>query len=118
MQEAIERGSMFNLLDTTEGDKVDFWMLADSPFDKMRFSRKQEEEMLGLYMQISSPEDTILMKLQWAKLSGGSEKQFRDALRVYEVQFGNLDMAYLELWVHQLQVDELWNRLKQEANPL
>lgn len=118
MQEAIERGTMFNILDTIEGDKVDFWMLTDSPFDKMRFSRKQDEEMLGLSLKVSSAEDTILMKLQWAKLSGGSEKQFRDALRVYEVQYGNLDMAYLELWVQQLQVDELWYRLKQEANPL
>jgi hypothetical protein len=28
---------------------------------------------------------TILMKLRWAALSGGSERQFTDALRVYEV---------------------------------
>jgi len=34
---------------------------------------------------VSSPEDTILAKLRWANLSGGSEKQFIDALRVYEV---------------------------------
>ncbi len=32
-------------------------------------------------MKILNTEDTILMKLRWAKLSGGSEKQFTDALR-------------------------------------
>jgi hypothetical protein len=32
--EAIERGSMFNLIDTHSGDKVDFWMLTDDPFDQ------------------------------------------------------------------------------------
>jgi len=30
------------------------------------------------------------MKLKWAELSGGSEKQYTDALRVYEVQFEKL----------------------------
>ncbi len=39
---------------------------------------------------------TILAKLRWAKLSGGSEKQFTDALRVFEVQAGELDLDYLE----------------------
>ena len=51
---------MFNLLDTTEGDKVDFWILTDDPFDQSRFARKYEEKMLGLSMIISTPEDTIL----------------------------------------------------------
>ncbi len=118
IKEAIQHQSMFNLLDTTEGDKVDFWILTNDPFDKSRFSRKYEEKMLGLSMKISSPEDTILMKLRWADLSGGSEKQFTDALRVYEVQFGNLDIRYIESWAVHLQVQELWKRLKQEARPI
>lgn len=118
IEDAIRYKSMFNLLDTTEGDKVDFWILTDDPFDQSRFSRKYEETMLGLSMKISSPEDTILMKLRWANLSGGSEKQFTDALRVYEVQFGNLDLAYIESWVTILQVKELWEKLKQDAQPI
>ena len=118
ISEAIQHQSMFNLLDTTEGDKVDFWILTNDLFDKSRFSRKYEEKMLGLSMKISSPEDTILMKLKWANLSGGSEKQFTDALRVYEVQFGNLDLRYIELWVSNIKVEELWKRLKKEAQPI
>ncbi len=66
-------------------------------------------------MQVSSPEDTILAKLRWAKLSGGSEKQFTDALRVYEVQRGKLDMEYLELWAKTLDVAPLWRKLLNEA---
>ena len=109
---------MFNLLDTTEGDKADFWILTDEPFDQSRFARKYEENMLGFSMKISTPEDTILMKLRWAKLSGGSEKQFTDALRVYEVQYQNLDLNYIELWIQTLQLKEFWERLIQEAQPL
>jgi hypothetical protein len=68
---------MFNLLDTTEGDKVDFWLLTDDAFDASRFARKYEEDIFGFKMNVSAAEDTILSKPKWAKLSGGSEKQFK-----------------------------------------
>lgn len=87
---------MFNLINLKEGDKVDFWILTDDPFDKSRFSRRITEEFMGIKLLVSTPEDTILAKLKWAKESGGSEKQFIDALRVYEVQYGKID-TYEEL---------------------
>ena len=113
--DAIKRQSMFNLIDLSTGDKVDFWMLTNEPFDQSRFSRKISEEFMGFKILISSPEDTILAKLRWAKLSGGSEKQFTDALRVYEVQYGKLDINYLEQWAKKLNLDSLWKRLVDEA---
>ncbi|HJX34789.1 MAG TPA: hypothetical protein VJ373_06385 [Desulfatiglandales bacterium] len=113
--EAINRRGMADLIDLKGGDKVDLWMLTDDPFDRSRFSRRYSEEFMGIKMQISRPEDTILAKLRWAKLSGGSEKQFTDALRVYEVQYGKLDMAYLEEWVRNLDIEPLWDRLIAEA---
>ena len=58
------------------------------------------------------------MKLKWAKASGGSEKQFGDALRVFEVQAGRLDLAYIQHWVRELDVPELWQRLVDEAEPV
>jgi len=118
IEEAIEHKSMFNLLDTTEGDKIDFWILTNEPFDQSRFSRKYKEKIFGLPMKISSPEDTILMKLRWAKIAGGSEKQFTDALRVYEIQYSILDIGYIEKWAEQLKVKRLWEELKKNAQPL
>ena len=118
IREALEKRSMFNLLSLTDGEKVDFWILTDEPFDQSRFSRKQTEELLGLQLSVSRPEDTILAKLRWAKLSGGSEKQFTDALRVYEVQQPILEIDYLNRWVSQLGVDDLWHRLQSEAKPI
>ena len=64
---------------------------------------------------VSSPEDTILMKLRWAKISGGSEKQLTDALRVYEIQFGKLDRAYLHEWSVKLRVERLFGDLEAKA---
>jgi hypothetical protein len=113
--EAIKRQSMFSLVDSKEGGKVDFWILTGEAFDLSRFKRRYEEPFLGMRLQVSSPEDTLLAKLRWAKLSGGSEKQFTDALRVYEVQYGQLDMEYLDRWVKKLGVESLWKRLKEEA---
>ncbi len=113
--DAINRQSMFNLIDVTAGDKVDFWILTNEPFDQSRFLRKISERFMDIEMQVSTPEDTILAKLRWAKLSGGSEKQFTDALRVYEVQYGNLDINYLKYWVKKLDVESLWKRLTDEA---
>lgn len=118
IRDAIDRKSMFNLLDTEEGDKVDFWMLTDDLFDQSRFNRKYEEIIQGLAMKISRPEDTILKKLHWGKLSGGSEKQFKDALRVYEIQYEILDLGYLNAWAQTLGVEESWQRLINEAQPI
>ena len=117
-EQAIDERTMFNLIDSSEGDKVDFWLLTDEPFDLSRFGRRKVEEIFGARLSVSSPEDTIIAKLRWAGLSGGSEKQFGDALHVYEVQHHNLDLAYLERWVIDLELTELWERLRGEAQVL
>ena len=115
VRDAVSRSSMFTLIHVDEGDKVDFWILTEEPFDCSRFSRRYVESVFGINLYVSSPEDTILAKLRWAVLSGGSEKQFTDALRVYEVQQGRLDLAYLTKWSQELGVHDLWERLKEEA---
>jgi hypothetical protein len=51
---AIKHKTMFNLLDTTEGDKVDFWILTDEDFDKSRFARKNDEDVFGFNMKVSA----------------------------------------------------------------
>jgi hypothetical protein len=113
-----KREGWFNLIDSREGGEVDFWLLTDDAFDQSRFLRRQTESCLGLRIDVSTAEDTILAKLNRAKLSGGSDKQFTDALRVFEVQCDQLDLAYLEQWVEILGLHSLWSRLKDEAVPL
>jgi hypothetical protein len=118
VRQAIQRGEMFSVIDVDEGEKVDFWLLTDTPFDRSRFARRQREAFEETVIVVSSPEDTILAKLRWCDLSGGSEKQFGDALRVYEVQHGQLDLTYLEHWAETLGVQSLWRRLLSEAEPI
>ena len=73
---------------------------------------------MGFSIQVSSPEDTILAKLRWAQLSGGSEKQFADALGVYEVQYAKLNLDYLTNWAETLNVESVLKRLQDAAQVL
>jgi hypothetical protein len=118
IDEAIRLGSMFNLLEYSSGGKVDFWLLTDSPFDRSRFTRKQQAEILGLRVKISTPEDTILAKLCWADESGGSEKQLGDARGILELQGSRLDLDYIDTWAVRLGVEPLWKQIQSDANPL
>ena len=118
IRRAIDTAGMFNMIDTREGNKVDFWVLTADAFDQTRFARRTAEDFEGMRLQVSRSEDTILMKLKWAQMSGGSEKQFVDALRVYEVQHGLLDQSYLDAWAARLGVAALLARLRSEAEPI
>lgn len=113
--EAIDKQGMVNLINVKEGDKVDFWILNNELFNQSSFSRRIVETFTGMKMQVLTPEDVILSKLRWVKLSGGSEKQFTDALRVYEVQYQKLDMKYIEQWAKKLDVESLWKKLQKKA---
>ena len=92
--------------------------LTDDAFDRTRFDRRFVESFEGARLPVSRPEDTILMKLRWAAMLGGSEKQFMDALRVYEVQHGGLDEPYLDRWAAILGVSAALIRLRAEARPI
>lgn len=119
VRDAMVRHDMFNLLDADTGDKVDFWMLrVDDEFDQSRFARKVRETLDGLSVKMSTAEDTILMKLKWAVDCGGSQKQFGDAVGIYELQAARIDHAYLDLWAERLGISEELARLRREAEPL
>jgi hypothetical protein len=115
VKEAIINKSQFNVLDTEEGNKIDFWILTDSDFDKSRFARRQKIEIFGFKAYLSAPEDTIIQKLIWSKLSGGSKKQYEDALSVYELQYGDLDIEYMDYWSKQSDIEDLYGKMMSDA---
>jgi hypothetical protein len=58
---------------------------------------------------VASPEDTIIAKLEWSQMSGGSERQRRDIAGVLAATGSALDRAYVERWVRDLGLDEEWS---------
>jgi hypothetical protein len=105
------RESSFNVIYLPSMEKADiFVMSSDDPFSTSVMNRRQlypvnilEEE--GIY--IYSPEDIVLQKLSWYKLTpGGSQKQWRDVLGVLKVQLG-LDIGYMNQWALTLKLTDL-----------
>jgi hypothetical protein len=64
--EMVREESMF-------GDKVDFWIVTSSPYDRERFRRRVCVDAFGAAVWVSSSEDIILSKLSWSMRAGGSE---------------------------------------------
>jgi hypothetical protein len=117
IREAITaKDGMFNLLDNSGGDKVDFWVLKPDAFDQQCFARRYLRKVAGIDVFISQPEDTIVAKLRWCEMSGFSEKQFNDVLRIFEFQHDRLDRAHIDFWARELGVTHLWERVQTEAD--
>jgi len=101
---ALHEGRMANLIDTTTGDKVDCFLLGSDPVDRLFFSRRRQETVMGIRISLASPEDTILSKLRWSNQSGGSSQQHRDVREVFRYQSDKLDVEYFRTQAQQMGV--------------
>jgi len=112
IKDAINQKGSFNIIHLETSMKIDVFVLQDSPYFKNVFSRKRAEilDEGGRLFYLPSPEDIILVKLDWYKLGDcSSERQWNDIIGVLKVQKKNLDLAYLRHWAIELQVDKLLN---------
>ncbi len=50
-----------------------------------------------------------------SKLSDGSKKQFNDALNVFEIQYGKLDIKYMADWSKKLGIGSLLDKIQSDA---
>lgn len=115
-QEAWTRRGQFNVVDLASGWKVDLIVRKDRPFSREEFSRREPASMLETRVFVATAEDTILAKLEWARL-GGSERQLRDVIGVLEMRGADLDRAYIRRWARELDVEALWERVQAEVAP-
>jgi len=108
--EAFERREMFNVIDMRTGWKTDLILRKNRPFSRTEFDRRLDVEWMGNPIFVATAEDVILSKLEWARLSGGSERQMRDVAGVIEAAGEDLDRGYVEHWVDELGVREGWEQ--------
>ncbi len=116
-EDAFHHKSMFNIIDIRAGWKVDLIFLKDDEFSAEEFSRKQDSKIFDVAVKLVSPEDSILSKLQWSRM-GQSDRQLRDAFGVAVVQWEKLDKVYLKKWAKRLNVEDLLNKMLEEAEKL
>jgi hypothetical protein len=100
----------FNAIDTRSALKVDFWLPTPAPFDQEMFKRRVSKTISGVHAWIATPEDVILHKLLWNKITP-SDRQLRDAAGIWAVQVATLDRAYLERWGAELKVEDTLNQI-------
>lgn len=115
IEDAVRHHSEFNLIHQAEVFKTDLWVAAKTPYEQEVLRRRRRGALGEIEAYYQSPEDTILSKLRWCKLANLSERQFGDALGVYEIQEPTLDHAYLDRWAQTLGVTDLLARVRAEA---
>ena len=69
-------------------------------FSRSEFERRERASIDGTAVSIATAEDTIIAKLEWAKL--------RDVRGILELRSDGLDRAYIETWVRELGLQEQW----------
>lgn len=112
--DALERESMFNVVDVRTGWKADLIIRKSRPFSRAEFARRKPIEFEGTRLWVATLEDMIVAKLEWAKL-GGSARQLEDVAGLLRVAAGNLDRAYLDRWLDELGLRTQWQTAQQAS---
>ncbi|MCD6174865.1 MAG: hypothetical protein J7K65_03745 [Planctomycetes bacterium] len=119
VQQAHHNASSFNVIYLDTAFKIDVFIVSDDPFKRQILLRREKvalEDSSDKMYDLVSPEDIILLKLQWYTDGGAvSQKQWNDILGVLENRQDKLDMDYLWGWASKLSVLELLNKAIQEA---
>jgi hypothetical protein len=111
-RDALRRRSMFNVIEIATAWKLDLVIRKPRPFSIEELARREITTMLGVEVATATIEDTIISKLEWAKL-GGSDRQLEDVAGMLRLRGNQLDVAYLDRWVDELGLREVWERARQ-----
>lgn len=114
--EAIAGGGSFNVIHLGTMVKVDLFVVRDRPFDRRALDRAGTAAFEdGTLIPVSSPEDTLLAKLDWYRKGGEiSERQWADVLGLFRAG-QPLDQAYLDAGARELGVLDLLGRAQKVA---
>lgn len=120
LQLAIDTGTSCNFIHFASAYKIDLFVRGDRPFDLREFERGCRQRLCtapdGREYDLATAEDIVLRKLQWYRTGGEvRETQWLDVLGVLRVQYGKLDLPYLQRWAAELQIDDLLQRAMDEA---
>lgn len=107
--EAHRRQSMFNVIDQTTGWKIDFIIRKSRPYSQEEFRRRKSVTLHGVALFMTTAEDAVLSKLEWAKLAD-SPRQIEDVAAILRTQEKALDHPYLQKWVDELGLRDQWEK--------
>ncbi len=110
LRDAFAQRSAFSLLHLSSLVKVDVMLPRGTPFDSLVWQRLRQLSLIEGYQPIwiASPEDVVLMGLEWYRECGATaDDQWNDLLGVVKVQAPTLDLTYLRHVAPTLNVSGL-----------
>lgn len=110
--QALADGQSFNLIDLETFVKIDIFPVQNRAYDRLSFARVTAASNTNFI----TAEDSVLRKLEWRRLSDGSERQWRDVIGVLRVQGSSLDLDYMRHWASELDLSGDLERALREAS--
>ena len=120
IRSAIRQRASFNAVHYGTMLKIDVFVLRSRSYDlealRRRVSRPMSTTPGSRCLNLASPEDIVVSKLDWYRRGGGaSDRQWGDVQGVLRVQSEAMDVAYLRHWSAELGLLELLERALAEA---
>lgn len=119
IRRAIATASAVNLIHQETSIKIDLFVAGGTALDAQQLARRVRVAVGGRVIYVHPPEDILLQKLRWFRLSGEtSQRQWRDAVGIVRVQGDHLDRAYVRRYARALDVEALVERILSSASAL
>jgi hypothetical protein len=109
---ALAERTQFNAIGS-DASKVDFIIRKERPFSVEEFARREPADLLGTAGFVTTAEDLILAKLEWANATG-SERQLQDVAGIVAIGH-SLDEDYIERWASALGTTDAWHQVQDAA---
>jgi len=108
IRRAIDRRSMFNMVNLETGEKIDCIIRKDTEFARASFGHRRRAVVGGIEFWTTTKEDLMIAKLDWAR-DTRSEMQIRD---VANLSYDEYDSNYVVDWIEKLGLNEIWNEVE------
>lgn len=114
---AVTYHSHFTVIHSKSNLRIDFWMVKSKKLDQTRFARRHKIKLFELSTGMISPEDIVLVKLEWFAASKNI-KHFNDAVGIIKVQQDRLDSNYITEWLEPRGIKAYWKKACSEAKKM
>lgn len=100
--DAVNRQSIFKVIDHASGFKADFVVLKSSEYRLAEFERKQPADFYGIKIYVVSPEDLLISKLIWIQ-------EWQSAVQIEDIKnlasIPDLQLEYVTNWIKKLNLN-------------
>ena len=110
-KQAVRARHQFNVLHPPSGNKVDFIVSGNDPWNRSQLTRRRrifiQPELEGF---ASSPEDVIIAKMIYYR-EGRSQKHINDISKMLGRSGDQIDQQYIHHWASELGLLSIWTTI-------